>query len=181
MSVKQRCWSALMATILVLGVCGCLTDYRWRPSVPTEMRTVAVPVFANETLVTGLGEKVAGQTLREFAREGTFKIRSREDAALEVQGVLKNVSSALVTDSQRDGYLRRARSMQVTAVVSVIDRAAGKVLIDNRRYDARTTYFTGDDVLTAREDSSGRIAEEIARQIVDDLTVFDFAKGAGNE
>lgn len=179
MSAKECCRAVLLAMVAALSLCGC--NYRWRPSVPAAMRTVAVPVFANETMVTALGEKVAAQTLRELAREGTFKIRPREDAAIEIQGVLKSTDSALVTDSQRDGYRRRARSMQVVALVSVVDRAAGKVLIDNRSYAARTTFFTGNDVLTAREDSSGRIAEEIARQIVDDLTVFDFAKGAGNE
>ena len=52
------------------------------------MRTVSVPTFRNETDVLELGAVATRQTLREFQREGTFRIASQDDAALEVQAVL---------------------------------------------------------------------------------------------
>ena len=71
---------------------GCGTSYSWRPQVPAEKRTVTVPTFANETDVTELGAVAARQILREIQREGTFRIATGDDAALEVQGVLKKLT-----------------------------------------------------------------------------------------
>ena len=50
-----------------------------------------------------------------------------------------------------------------------VDKRSGKVLIDNRHYQAETTFMSVDDSVTARRDASGRLAEDIARQIVDDV------------
>ena len=48
--------------------------------------------------------------------------------------------------------------------------ASGKVVVNNRRYGAETTYFSDTDIATARRDASGRAVEDLARQIVDDVT-----------
>ena len=56
--------------------------------------------------------------------------------------------------------------------MSFVDRRAGKVLAENRRFTARTTFLAGDDVLTGARDAEGRLAEDLARQIVDDLLAY---------
>ena len=60
--------------------------------------------------------------------------------------------------------------LTVSAEVSFIDRRNGKVMVNNRKYMAETTYFSDSDMATARRDASGRAAEDLARQIVDDVT-----------
>ena len=44
----------------------------------------------------------------------------------------------------------------------------GKVLVNDRRYTASTTFLVNDDTVTGERDASGRLAEDLARQIVDD-------------
>ena len=53
--------------------------------------------------------------------------------------------------------------------VSVIDKREGRVLVDNRLYRARTTLVIGQDSVTAERDASGRLADALARQVVDDM------------
>ena len=67
---------------------GC-AGYTWGTSVPEEYRTVAVPVFENLTEVSEMGPTVTQYTLREFQREGSFKVVRPDDAAIEVQGVIR--------------------------------------------------------------------------------------------
>ena len=143
------------------------------------MRTVNVPTFRNETDLLELGAVATRQVLREFQREGTFKIASADDAAIEVQGVIKSASVGRI-------YFKREMSMRayeqrlvVSADVSFVDRRNGKVMVNNRKYTAETTYFSDTDMATARRDASGRAAEDLARQIVDDMTSgrWDNAKG----
>ena len=157
------------AVALAVVFAGCKSGYSWRPQVSEQMRTVSVPTFRNETEVQELGSVMTRQTLREFQREGTFAIRRAGDAALEVQGVVKSAGSASGGYDRRSGL--RLSSYDFTAVVevSVIDKRNGRVLVDNRKYRASTTFTAGQDLATARRDASGRLADDLARQVVDDV------------
>ena len=162
----------LSASCLVLGVAcftGCATDYSWRSSVPEDARTVAVPTFRNESEVSEVGALASRQLLREFQREGTFKIRSAGDAAIEIQGVIKSVSSAMAAYNRRAGGRVAAYDLSATAEISVIDKRRGKVLVDNRTYAANATFTAGQDRTTAVRDASGRLMDDLARQVVDDI------------
>ena len=152
----------------VLGVAGC-ASYRWTSGVPKEMRTVCVPTFRNETDVTELGAVASRQILREFQREGTFRVARADDAALEVQGVLKTEKADYVGGDRRTGMRHSVQSLIVEAEVSVIDRRNGKVLVNNRKYTATGAFTTGADMSTHKRDASGRVAEDLATQIVDDV------------
>jgi len=134
------------------------------------MRTVAVTTFRNESNVTELGGVVARQLAREFEREGTFKIRRPGDAALEIQGVIKKAQGGYGAGDRRTGMRLSEYAFMMTAEVSVIDRVNGKVLIDNRRYLCETTFVANDDRQSGERNASGRVAEDLARQVVDDLT-----------
>lgn len=154
---------------LALSVLAGCANYRWTSQAPSDMRTVTVPTFRNESEIVELGAVATRQLLREFQREGTFRIAHAGDAAVEVQGVVKSASV--------DGrYFKREASMRnigqrfvVSAEISVVDRRSGKVVIDNRRYDAETNVLLDNDVTTAMRDASGRAAEDLARQVVDDV------------
>ena len=162
----------LNASCLVLGalcIAGCGTSYSWRSGVPEEMRTVSVPTFRNESDVSELGAMATRQILREFQREGTFKIRMAGDAALEVQGVVKSASFGTIAYDRRIYGRLSASECQAVAEVSVIDKRERKVLVDNRKYMATTTVTSREARTTAMRDASGRLADDLARQVVNDL------------
>ena len=156
-----------------LALCGCGTDYAWRSSVPEGMRTVSVPTFRNESNLQEAGAMATRQVLREFQREGTFSIRPADDAALQIQGTVKSVGSGMTGYDRRRGLRLGGQEAVATAVVSIIDKRRGKVLVDNRGYRAMTTFAAGQDVTTAQRDASGRLMEDLARQIVDDVLALD--------
>ena len=160
------CLVPMVASVLV---CGCATDYSWRPPVPEDARTVAVPTFRNESDVSEVGALASRQLLREFQREGTFKIRSAGDAAIEIHGVIKSVSPAMSVYNRRAGGRVAAYDLSATAEISVIDKRKGKVLVDNRKYAANATFTAGQDRTTAVRDASGRLMDDLARQVVDDI------------
>ena len=159
----------LTFAVLLLALCGCGTDYSWRSSVPEFARTVSVPTFRNESDVTELGAIASRQILREFQREATFKIRATGDAALEIQGTIKSVASPVSAYDRRSIHRFASYSFTAIAEVSVIDKRGGKVLVNNRKYTARTNFTGGQDITTSRRDASGRLMEDLARQVVDDV------------
>ena len=155
--------------IALCAMCGCATDYSWRSSVPEDARTVTVPTFRNESNVSEIGALASRQLLREFQREGTFRIRTSGNAAIEVQGVIKSVAPALAAYNRRAGGRVAAYDLSAIAEISVIDKRRGKVLVDNRRYVARTTFTAGQDRTTAVRDASGRLMDDLAQQVVGDI------------
>ena len=159
-------WCLVLVGTSVL-VAGCGTDYAWRSSVPEEVRTVSVPTFRNESDISELGVLSARQILREFQREGTFKIRATGDSALEIQGVIKSASATLAAYDRRSSMRHGAYTLDAVAEVSVIDKRTRKVLVDNRKFKATASFTAAQDLTTARRDASGRLAEDLARQVVD--------------
>lgn len=157
----------LAAALLSAG--GCATSYGWRPQVPESRRTVVVPTFRNESNVTELGSVMARQVLREFQREGTFRLAAAGDAALEVQGTVLGASATSELYDRRSGLRVHGGEMSADVLVSVVDKLDGKVVVDNRKYTARATYASGQDHDTALRDASGRLADDLSRQVVDDV------------
>ena len=158
-----------LVLVALCATCGCGTSYSWRSAVPEEVRTVSVPTFRNESNVSELGAVATRQLLREFQREGTFKIRMTGDAALEIQGVIKSASLGTIVYSRRNYGRLASGEFHAEAEVSVIDKRSRKVLVDNRRYEATTTFTSQQDRTTAMRDASGRLADDLARQVVNDL------------
>ena len=165
---------AAAASAAILAGCG--TSYCWRPQIPAEKRTVSVPTFANETDVTELGAVAARQLLREIQREGTFRIAADGDAALEVQGVIKRMGAGEVSYDRRTGARFSSFLLTAVAEISVVDTARRAVLVDARVYTASAPVTASQDLLTARRDASGRVMDDLARQVVDDLLNMKFSE-----
>ena len=170
----------LPIVIAALALAGC-ANYRWTSPVPADMQTVTVPTFRNESNVLELGAVATRQVLREFQREGTFKIASADDAAIEVQGVIKAATVGRIYFKREMAMRAYEQRLTVSAEVSFIDRRNGKVMVNNRKYMAETTYFSDSDMATARRDASGRAAEDLARQIVDDVTSYRWEDAKAKE
>jgi len=162
------CIVGLCLAAMMLFLAGCGSTYGWRrSSVPTDVRTVYVPTFRNESDVVELGAIASRQILREFQREGTFAICSEEDAVIEVQGVIKSANAGINAYDRRSGSRKSSYTFNATAEVSVIDKRSHRVLVNNRQITATTVFTAGGDLATGKRDASGRVMEDLARQVVD--------------
>ena len=183
MEGKLRAWGLGLGAgcMLLGGLVGCASSYSWKPSVPQAMRSVCVPTFRNESAVSELGAIATRQLLREIQREGTFKIRNAGEAALEIQGVIKSVGSVIGAYDRQTEMVLNAYNLTAVAEVSVIDKRTHKVLADNLRFTAKTEFTSGQDLTTATRNASGRLMDDLARQVVDKLLGLKWGKDNGNE
>jgi len=169
-------WSmaALGAVALLSGCAG----YSWGTNVPEEYRTVSVPVFENLTEVSEMGSTVTQYTLREFQREGTFKVVRPDDAAIEVQGVIRRMVRGGVAYDRGRGMRATEYRYVIRADVTFVDRRKGKVLLERRGLEGETTFLTQNDLLTGQKNAAARIAQDLARQIVNEALALPL-KGDG--
>jgi hypothetical protein len=177
--MKPLFYSVALSVQALLSGC---VGYTWGTSVPEEYRKVSVPVFENLTTVSEIGPIVTQYTLREFQREGSFRIVRPEDAAIEVQGTLRSMTRSGVAYDRGRGMRASEYRYEVVADVVFVDKRNGKVLLDRRGIVGETTYLTNDDLLTGQRNASFRIADDIARQIVNEALALPLAgdgKGTG--
>ncbi|MBR4894155.1 MAG: hypothetical protein IKZ36_03030 [Kiritimatiellae bacterium] len=170
----------ILFCVLAIALSGC-ANYTWKSSVPLENRSVFVAVFKNKSDVTGVGNSIARQVAREFQREGTYRLSAMDSAALEIQGIVDNVSSSLVALNREVGMSHREYRMKGIAKVSFIDKKSGRVLVDNRNYEAYTTFLSSGDMITSKKDASERLAEDFARQIVDDALTLNWKESKNDK
>ena len=174
---------ALGSVALLSGCAG----YTWGTSVPEEYRTVAVPVFENLTEVSEMGPTVTQYTLREFQREGSFKVVRPDDAAIEVaaievQGVIRKMTRLGIAYDRARGMRASEYRYEILADVAFVDRRKGKVLLERKGLKGETTFLTQNDLLTGQKNAAARIAQDLARQIVNEalaLPLRSNGKGTG--
>lgn len=164
--MRRVLFLALSAAVAAISV-GCKSGYVWTSPVPPAKRTVSVPTFRNESEVTEFGSIATRQVLREFQREGTFKIKTNGDAAIEVQGIVEKIDTSVSGYDRRSGMRIASYAVTSEVSVSVIDKASGVVLLDNCKFTARASFTAREDYMTALRDASGALADDLARQVVD--------------
>ena len=170
--MKSVLFSVVLACATLLSGCA---GYTWGTSVPKEYRKVSVPVFENLTVASELGPIVTQYTLREFQREGSFRIARPEDAAIEVQGVLRSMERDGVAYDRGQGMRASEYRYVIVADVTFVDKKNGKILLERKGIKGETTFLTQDDLLTGQKNASFRIASDIARQIVNDALALPLA------
>ena len=69
----------------------------------------------------------------------------------------------------------------VTAEISIVNKDAGRVLQANRPYTGETTFLVQGDLLTAQRNAAQRIAQDLARQIVDDVVSYPYNRAETSE
>lgn len=163
----MKFYKLLLPTLLLFA--GCASSYTWTSPVPKDMRTVSVPVFINKSGIQEVGTVATTQILREFQREGTFKIARNGDAAIEVQGEILAAYSGALASSIRSGQRVVGYDYKILALVSVIDHKNGRVLVNNKTYTGSAPLTARDDVINAMRGASGAAANDLARQVVDDI------------
>ena len=156
----------LTVTAALLVTAGCST-YRFRSTVPEELRTMAVPVFENNSGYPEIDAVVTQYVLREFQREGTFKIRNVDNASLKLLGKLVRTELHPLNYDRNYGSRTSEYRYSLVAEITLVERGTGKLLIDALPVKANTTFLTHGDMLTGMQDAYPRMAKELSRSIVD--------------
>jgi hypothetical protein len=160
-----RCLTLTFAAALFLSA-GCST-YRLGSSVPEELRTISVPVFENASGFPEIDAVVTQYVLREFQREGTFKIKGVNDSSLKLLGKLVSSDTQPINFDRNSALSASEYRYSLVAEITLVERGTGKLLIDGMQVKANTTFLTHGDMLTGLQDASPRIAKELSRAIVD--------------
>jgi outer membrane lipopolysaccharide assembly protein LptE/RlpB len=140
--------------------------------LPQQVRTIAVPAFANKTQTYRIEQVLTSAVVREFNSRTKYKIvhDAKEDADAVLRGTVLNAGSSTLTYDAQTG---RASTMLVTVNVKVqlVDRN-GTVLYDNPNYTFREQYQVSREIASFFEEDSAaldRLSRDFARTLVSNI------------
>lgn len=156
---------------LVLTGCGYHTAGK-AVKLPTEVHTIAIPTFTNNTQNYRVEQILTAAVVREFTSRTNYRIVSSTsaDADATLRGTVTGTQIYGLTYDPQNGRLSSAEVF-VNARVSLVDRK-GKVLFDNPNYFFREEYeFNLDPATFFREESPAvdRLSRDFARTLVSNI------------
>ena len=137
--------------------------------IATNVHTIYIPAFVNQTHTYKIEQIVTAQVVREFVSRTKFKVVS--DSSAESDATLKGtVVSTTVDPLTYDSQSGRASSALVTVrmKISLVDKS-GKVLFDNPNYVFREQYQVSRDIASFLDEESPaleRLSRDLARTLV---------------
>ncbi len=160
----------LVAGILLAG-CGYHTAGH-ATRLPASVRTIAVPIFVNQTQTYRIEQILTRDVVREFLARSHYQIAN--DAGQASDAVLKGtVVSAQAAPLTYDAQTGRVSSAVVTVSmkVSLIDHS-GHTFFENPNYTFRQQYQVSREVTSFFEEETPalqRMSQDFARTLVGDI------------
>ncbi len=160
----------LLAAVATLG-CGYHTAGH-ATRIPASVRTIAVPVFVNQTQTYRIEQILTRDVVREFLARTHYQIAN--DAGQSADAVLKGtVVSAQAAPLTYDAQTGRISSAVVTVSmkVSLVDHA-GHTFFENQNYTFRQQYQVSREVTSFFEEETPalqRMSQDFARTLVGDI------------
>jgi outer membrane lipopolysaccharide assembly protein LptE/RlpB len=139
--------------------------------LPSDLRTIAVPAFVNQTQTFKIEQMLTAAVVQEFGTHTNYHIVSDPGAADAV--LHGTVFSTYTTPLTYDSKTGRAASVLVIVgmKVSLTDRQ-GKVLYENPGYTFREQYQVSQELSSFFEEDSPafqRLSREFARTLVSNV------------
>jgi outer membrane lipopolysaccharide assembly protein LptE/RlpB len=140
--------------------------------IPASVRTIAVPVFVNQTQTYRIEQILTRDVVREFLARTHYQIAN--DAGKSADAVLKGtVVSAQAAPLTYDAQTGRISSAVVTVSmkVSLVDHT-GHTFFENQNYTFRQQYQVSREVTSFFEEETPalqRMSQDFARTLVGDI------------
>lgn len=140
--------------------------------LPASVRTIAVPIFVNQTQTYHIEQVLTRDVVREFLSRSKYRISNDlgDSADAVLKGTVISAQSSPLTYDAQTGRISSA-IVTVAMKVSLIDHT-GHVLFENQNYTFRQQYQVSPEVQSFFEEETPalqRMSQDFARTLVSDI------------
>jgi hypothetical protein len=169
----RRLWLLLLGLGVLPFLLSCGYQVAGRGNrLPPDIKTIAVPVFVNQSSTFRIEEKLAAAITHEFIERTKFRITPNPSGADAVlKGTVKNVRSGVITFDLNTG---RASSLQIQVIadVKLEDLHSKKVVYANPNFVFREEYQvsqTTSGLFQEDQAALDRLSRDVARTLVTEV------------
>lgn len=163
--------NALTTFLLGLFLSGC-AGYHLGPATPSylrQVRSIAVPTFANTTLVPRIEVLVSGTVIKQFQQDGTFRITNQDSADAVLKGEIIAVGRSPARSVRGNVLATTEFNLSLRVRYTLVGRD-GKTMAGPAVVAGTTNFFVGTDVSTDERQALPLAAEELAGHLVSQLS-----------
>ena len=156
---------ASAALFLMTGCAG----YHIGATIPKKMaciKTIAVPTFHNETLVPRLESLAASTVVRAFQQDGTFQIRSSQEADAILEGTIASIRRRGARSVRSDIVKQQEYNLTVNIFYVVKRRTTGEMIDEGTVVGTTSFCVSGNDVNQDERQAIPLAIENAATRIV---------------
>ncbi len=161
----------IAAALVCLSLAGCL-GYHIGPAKPYYLRdihTIAIPTFANKTLIPRVEVLVTNTVIKQFQQDGTFKIVNGENADATLKAEIIRISRSPAR-SLHGNVLATSEFNLAMRVKYRLVGPDGKPIGPTGEVVGTTSFFVGTDVTTDERQALPLATEELANRLVTQLS-----------
>ena len=161
-----------LAGALAVGLTGCSADptrgYSFASTHDTNVHTVSVPIFANETYSSGLEVRLTEAIISEIQRATPWRVVGGANAATTLSGSIDAVEMQRLTSRRRVGLVQE-QALKVTVSFDWVDNRSGQTRVSRRDFVAISSFVPHRGVGEPIEAAESAAVRELARDIVAEL------------
>jgi hypothetical protein len=128
-------------------------------------KSIQINPLVNQALEPRLTEAVTTSIRKNIQRDGTFKLDTKNESDVVLNGTILRYDRTEVSFQPRDVITPRDYRVSIVARIIARERAGGKVLVD-REVTGYTTVRVGPDLSSAERQAVPLIADDLARRVV---------------
>lgn len=137
---------------------------------PSDIKTIAIPIFENQTAETGFESLLTNQLVYQFSSRGRLGVVGPEKADLVLKGRVRSADTRDVAFT--GGYLGIQRRVMVTLSATLITRDGRKLWEDQNITEEEVYRIESNPVVT--EARKREILDKIARDVAEIIYVRVF-------
>lgn len=172
--LSKAAFGVFLTTLLwsVLSLGGCATDpnrgYSFASIHDRNIRTIAVPIFENNTYYSGLEVRLTEAIIKEIQRSTPWRVVRSSNAATTLSGHLTNVD-VFQLSRQRETGLVQEEAVKLTVDFDWMDNRSGETLVSRRQFTALASFVPHRGVGEPIERGQDAAINALARDIVASL------------
>ena len=152
----------------LLGGCA---GYKLGPAKPAylaQVHSIAVPTFGNITLSPRIEVLVTNTVIKQFQQDGTFRIVNEDQADAVLKAEIGAVGRAPARSVRGNVLSTTEFALSLSVKYSLVGRD-GKAITGGGA-SGNTSFFVGTDVATDERQAMPLAAEDMAKQLVSQLS-----------
>lgn len=170
MTAKRSLAILMLAPMLLLPACASdpTQGYAFASTYDTQIKTVAVPIFRNESMARGIELQLTEAIIKEIQRRTPWRIADSDRADTTLTGAITSSTLSVLSDSPRTGLVQE-QAIQITIRFDFRDNRTGDSLAARDGFSATATFAPERGVGDRLELGERSAIDELARDLVSEL------------
>lgn len=151
--------------VLSLAFSGINCGYRVGSLLPKDIKTVAVPIFINNTPEPEIETQITNGLIQEFISDGTLKIAEEENADTLVLGEIIDYRREPLRYTNEE--VTREYRLLIAVKVTFQDLRRNEIMWENPRIEGYTTFFVGSSLPESERLALPDAIKDLAHHVVE--------------